>query len=1026
MTDCDTLRPTDTPINGLAFFSCENNWTTKPEHEYRSRELWYPLAHAVTQWENEFHELMLRDHLRMASYKRAIRQTVRWLVAKRAGEDREVVRVIDLGAGYGILSYWVVKYFKEAQAEIGTPAALKLRLRVYAIEGNPITAGEAYRRLGYEGMTYAGPRWSNFSKEDAAVLVCNTSSYEFSEYLSQHRDVVQAFDELLSEGLSNSQEPTLGADLVVSEIFGSVIDTEDGVAILRNVLSRHLLNDGVCIPYSAKTWLVPFEVCRSKDNHGPDVLQQVSLHRTPPPIQQKPRSLNEYFKEVDLTKYSFCYDCIIPIADHLAPPQEGPSWFFGPATEEITVGGKRQTMADTWHTTYVFNKEFDAAHDAILAGLKGYFTMELTHPRVDGERVILDIGQDDIQGRQTTDCWKHLFLPAKNPIAVRRGDKIRVKYARESKDLEPDVLYIWNIANNGRNFEDSTEQRYPTERPFLPKRLIVLGDLANRLCTYAEEKVGAKLILPDTDKKAEELLRKSVESLLRHPSSSNFPSFFLGWPSSEDRNRPRYLWYDVQPGSGETLFEPASKLPTSGNRFRYVVDNNKPQGQKVTISDDTFYSVDEYATWEEELRRYMRPSLYEENSRRGRKESFVSLALVDSAVAFSANVIQFRRLEIALYLLQTRILIELLAQDHEQMGRVLGSAEQAQALAHEVGQVSQLLRVGTPADGSVVWPATIMEDLIANSNSTLQRSAIFSEGLFSPLNHAYKAATSYIEIISDAKHSQSPFGEIAGQPLGTVLGRVSEFTKRASLAYWIRRQDYAIKDLDQFTIEVERARKLQETFLGVWRREKSFRIFLDRPQFQSIPAVLPSSRIYGFISSNGVFTEVHEGAKVGLWIGKMVSAALMNTLKYSSNSASRADLEDVLPIAIIADADCGSAELRIVIANKWPSWNMQDAPSFEDGTGLVLKVFQRHLANSGITGISVHFADRLGQFHRSAVGDQDEVGSAFNPNVSFSFRDVEAQHLGLKDGDNAFCSFLVFRGISGQLLTGHGRPLEKL
>jgi hypothetical protein len=46
-----------TASSGLAYFDDPANWETKAEHRYKARQLWFPLAHAVTQWENEFHEL---------------------------------------------------------------------------------------------------------------------------------------------------------------------------------------------------------------------------------------------------------------------------------------------------------------------------------------------------------------------------------------------------------------------------------------------------------------------------------------------------------------------------------------------------------------------------------------------------------------------------------------------------------------------------------------------------------------------------------------------------------------------------------------------------------------------------------------------------------------------------------------------------------------------------------------------------------------------------------------------------------
>ena len=95
--------------------------------KYKREEVWLPCSEDQLGWDDDFHLLMLNDHLRMTAYEKAISEAV-----------RPGMNVLDLGTGTGILARWAL----EAGAR-----------HVYAIEANQAIAAQAITNLqesGYE------------------------------------------------------------------------------------------------------------------------------------------------------------------------------------------------------------------------------------------------------------------------------------------------------------------------------------------------------------------------------------------------------------------------------------------------------------------------------------------------------------------------------------------------------------------------------------------------------------------------------------------------------------------------------------------------------------------------------------------------------------------------------------------------------------------------------------------------------------------------------------------------------------
>lgn len=96
------------------------------QRPYEHEEVWFPCSADVLGWDNQFHELMLGDVLRMRAYEAAIRRAV-----------RPGATVLDLGTGTGILARWAL----EAGAA-----------RVYGLEVNPHILALAQQGLAERGL----------------------------------------------------------------------------------------------------------------------------------------------------------------------------------------------------------------------------------------------------------------------------------------------------------------------------------------------------------------------------------------------------------------------------------------------------------------------------------------------------------------------------------------------------------------------------------------------------------------------------------------------------------------------------------------------------------------------------------------------------------------------------------------------------------------------------------------------------------------------------------------------------------
>lgn len=210
-------------------------------------------------------------------------------------------------------------------------------------------------------------------------------------------------------GYATSFRPVLGisfdvdlpdaVDVIVSETMGNIADNEGFVEILKDARRRFLAVGGVMIPSRVESYLVPVAAERAHAEvrlaspQGTDSREQFALQLR----RRKARS-----------PFDFYYDAIIPARSHLSQPRLARQYEFG----------------DKETASYDLRLTYTAHRSGLFTGIKGYFVATLSNA------VTLDISGDDIEGRTTSDSWKHCYLPVENPCAVQAGDRIELTFSR--------------------------------------------------------------------------------------------------------------------------------------------------------------------------------------------------------------------------------------------------------------------------------------------------------------------------------------------------------------------------------------------------------------------------------------------------------------------------------------------------------------------------------------------------------------------------------------------------------------------
>lgn len=188
-------------------------------------------------------------------------------------------------------------------------------------------------------------------------------------------------------------------DVLLSEIIGNLADNEDFQPILADAIARLVRPGAVILPQSTASYLVP--VAAEQAHRG---LRDGVIAALTPRYQ-----IEELYRDKQLrSPFNLYYDCILPRSTYLSAP-----------TQVCRYDGR-------WEQAATYQKElvFALRRGGALTGFKGYFIAELT------PHTTLDISGDDIDGGQTSDSWKHAFLPIERPIEVQEGDELIVQFQR--------------------------------------------------------------------------------------------------------------------------------------------------------------------------------------------------------------------------------------------------------------------------------------------------------------------------------------------------------------------------------------------------------------------------------------------------------------------------------------------------------------------------------------------------------------------------------------------------------------------
>ena len=215
--------------------------------------------------------------------------------------------------------------------------------------------------------------------------------------------------------------------------MGNLGDNEAMIPILNDAENRFLKPGGSMLPASVTSYLTPVSSIKAHS--------QVQNARI--------KIINNYYKH-NFNRYAgsyqnfeSTYDCILPKKTELSEPQ---------VIREFEFSGKDSA-------NYSSELIFRIQKPGIFTGFKGYFVAQLS------DSVFLDISGDDIEKRETSDCWKHAYLPILNPFEVKCGDVVNITCEKTCimSDFFPKQSFLWrgNVFRSGRVVHDFYQNTAP-------------------------------------------------------------------------------------------------------------------------------------------------------------------------------------------------------------------------------------------------------------------------------------------------------------------------------------------------------------------------------------------------------------------------------------------------------------------------------------------------------------------------------------------------------------------------------------
>ncbi|CAB3647947.1 methyltransferase domain-containing protein [Achromobacter pestifer] len=188
-------------------------------------------------------------------------------------------------------------------------------------------------------------------------------------------------------------------DVLISEIIGNMADNENFQPILEDAIKRFLKPGGAVLPLAVRSFLVPVAAAKAHRQLCAGSVSSLTAHY----------DVAQLYKQREIgSPFSIYYDCILPRELYLSDPQQlccyGGAWDQPP--------------------TYTQRRSYVLRAGARFTGFKAYFVADLS------ANTVLDISGGDIAAGETSDSWKHAYLPIETPIDVQEGDMLNVAFTR--------------------------------------------------------------------------------------------------------------------------------------------------------------------------------------------------------------------------------------------------------------------------------------------------------------------------------------------------------------------------------------------------------------------------------------------------------------------------------------------------------------------------------------------------------------------------------------------------------------------
>lgn len=223
-------------------------------------------------------------------------------------------------------------------------------------------------------------------------------------------------------GLSSHANIPELVDVIVSETLATMGVEENIVESLYDAKKRFLKKDGIIIPSCIELYVAP-------------VSSEDIFHST----------LGWWNEDV----FGFDFSSLRNVVTH--------SRFIRSINAKaLLTFPEKIAFFDFTKSSPLFNGKttFNITKKSTCHGIAGWFKVKLS-PRIDLTNSPID----------KPTHWQQVFFPVKEPLSLKRGDKIKVKIS--NKLFHQRMVWNWHVEANGKKFQGSTLKRLPQKQDIL-------------------------------------------------------------------------------------------------------------------------------------------------------------------------------------------------------------------------------------------------------------------------------------------------------------------------------------------------------------------------------------------------------------------------------------------------------------------------------------------------------------------------------------------------------------------------------